>query len=98
MNAADDREMRSLHGELARELADRVKNGDEIIVPAAGEAPASTQRVKASAATLNVARAFLKDNGIEAEAPAPRKQTPVQELEDAMADAEADTEFPTFTH
>jgi hypothetical protein len=57
-HAAKSTEMGKLHDQLAKELAELIKNGETIIV--AGK----PRKIKASAAILNVARAFLKDNNV----------------------------------
>jgi hypothetical protein len=56
--AAKSKEMGALHDQLAKELRDLIKNGEEVTVRG------KTKKVKASAAILNVARAFLKDNNV----------------------------------
>ena len=58
----------SLHGQLARELTDRIKNGEKKIelVDCEGEVVEHETRFPAGANVLSVARQFLKDNHIEA--------------------------------
>lgn len=53
----------ALHGQLAKTLTDKIKNGE------------------ATAADLNVARQFLKDNGVDA---VPREASPLAELAAAL--------------
>jgi len=58
-----DKILEDLHKNLAQELLDRIKNGDE------------------KASILNVARQFLKDNGIEA---LPVQDSPLKSLIDEL--------------
>ena len=51
-----------LHTALATHLSDVIRNGEEKVTE-----DGVVVRVKPGAATLNVIRQFLKDNGIEAE-------------------------------
>lgn len=67
MSKAPTESMEELHGELARVLLDEIKH------------PAEDN--KGRAAILNVARQFLKDNGIES-LPAPK--SPLGELAAAL--------------
>jgi len=57
---ADTTKLNEMHDALADTLLDLVKNGEEVYVDGA-----SVGRRKASAAVLNVARQFLKDNHID---------------------------------
>ncbi len=53
--------MGDLHGLLARELTDQLKNGIKVINKETGE----IETVSATPATMNVIRQFLRDNNIE---------------------------------
>jgi hypothetical protein len=55
--------MDKLHAVLAEDMLERVTKGEEVVV-GKGE-DQRIERVKCSAATLNVVRQFLKDNHIE---------------------------------
>lgn len=72
MSKADNTTLDSLHGALAKVLLDEIKK--------AGPDP------KGRAAILNVARQFLKDNGIEA---LPSANKPLQDLAKALPFPEA---------
>jgi hypothetical protein len=92
--AATRTEMGSLHDELAKRLTDVIKNGEEVT---RGE---DTFKVPASAAMLNVARGFLKDNNVECDENLPTRQ--IGELSNAVNAAltkmEEDDELPEFTN
>lgn len=91
---ANKKSVSILHELLARDLKDRLENG-EVFLTKDGETVLNPEtgekvRVRPSPATLNVVRQFLKDNGIDAEA---RQGTPFGEfvktaLPFAIVDAE----------
>ncbi len=68
MSKATEDSLDSLHGQLARELTDRIKNGEKKIelIDCDGMVQEHEVRVPAGANVLSVARQFLKDNHIEA--------------------------------
>ena len=65
---ATEAALASLHGILADELADRIKNGEKKIelVDCEGTVVEHEIKLPAGANVLSVARQFLKDNHIEA--------------------------------
>lgn len=80
---ASEESLAALHTKLAEDLADAITNG-EILTDKEGTpfiVDGKPLRAKASAAILNVARQFLKDNDIKA---VPAKQTPLQRLGEAV--------------
>lgn len=68
--------MAALHEALAKDLADRLRNGEQVVTK-----DGEVVTVKPPAATLNVVRQFLKDNGIEAIA---TRGSPMQDLIDSI--------------
>lgn len=89
--AAKEKSLASLHTELATKLADLIRNGKDVTV--GGE----TRKVPVGAATLNVARAFLKDNDISCDPDNPRAVGDLAEAIDEFTHAE-DGELPKFTN
>jgi hypothetical protein len=77
MSKADDRELGSLHGVLARTLKESIEKGEQYINKD-GELAVKP----ASASLLSVARQFLKDNHIEST----RGNKDMSALEQAMED------------
>ena len=65
---ATEDKLNELHGALAQELTDRIKNGEKKIelVDCDGEVVEHEVKFPVAANTLSVARQFLKDNHIEA--------------------------------
>jgi hypothetical protein len=88
--SAPAKELNALHREMAKELIDLVKNGETVW---RGDRKV---KVRASAAILNVARGFLKDNNVECSSDAPTAE--VGTLTEAVAKFRADEEdeAPTF--
>jgi hypothetical protein len=86
--------MGTLHDELAKKLTDAIKNGETVIK--AGE----EVRVPVTAAMLNVARGFLKDNNIECDEGLATR--PIGELSKTVTEAlkkmEEDEDLPVFTN
>jgi len=68
MSKATEDALNSLHGSLATELTDRIKNGEKKIelVDCDGHVQEHEVRLPAGANVLSVARQFLKDNHVEA--------------------------------
>lgn len=82
---ATEESLAALHTKLAEDLTDAIANGEfltdkdgAVVLAADGKTPL---RAKASAAILNVARQFLKDNDIKA---VPAKNTPLDQLGEAV--------------
>ena len=59
---ASIKDLQALHALLAKDLAERIDNGENVVTKAG-----AVVTVPASPAVLNVARQLLKDNGIEVE-------------------------------
>jgi hypothetical protein len=89
--AATSKAMGALHDQLAQELCDLIKNGEEI------EMRGKKVRRKASAAVLNVARGFLKDNNVTCDEGS-RPTGPIVDLEKALDELNEDDGAPTFTN
>lgn len=89
---ASEKELGNLHGVLAQELADRIKDGEKEIVfteDDEGNVIENVVRKPAPSAILNVARQFLKDNNIEAT----RDNEQIKELVDGLPfEEEEDTQ------
>jgi hypothetical protein len=83
--AAKTPAMAKLHDQLAKELSKIIKDGETVVV--AGK----THKVKASAAILNVARAFLKDNDVTVD-DGVRPTEPVLDLAEELANVNADAD------
>lgn len=68
MNKADEKELASLHGQLAKVLKDAITDGTPVIVDGVPlmDKDGNFVKLPATPAILNVARQFLKDNKIEA--------------------------------
>jgi hypothetical protein len=68
MAKATEDKLNTLHGALAEELTDRIKNGETKLelVDCDGEVKEVEVKFPVAANTLSVARQFLKDNHIEA--------------------------------
>lgn len=62
-NKATSESMETLHGALAKVLTDAIENGTKVL-----DKDGEVVTLPATAPLLNVARQFLKDNGIEADA------------------------------
>ena len=92
--AATTKAMNDLHDSLARYLTDVIKNGETVMK--AGE----KVKVPASAAMLNAAVRFLKDNSIECDPDLASR--PVGELGKALEEFNAgqdeDEELPEFAN
>jgi hypothetical protein len=83
--------MEALHGALAKALAERIKDGDTITV--AGE----ERQVPAAASLLNVARQFLRDNGIECDSDnLPRDVANLRDIFQEMDDETGEDGLPVF--
>lgn len=84
---ASEDSLAALHTKLAEDLADVITNG-EILRDKDGAVVMGLNgpmREKASAAVLNVARQFLKDNDIKA---IPSKETPLERLGQAVGNTQ----------
>ncbi len=75
---AKESALAKLHADLANDLADRIEHGEKAVDKATGE----IVKLPASAAILNVARQFLKDNDIKT---LPNGQTPAERLGEVVA-------------
>jgi len=80
-DAATQKELNNLHATLAKELTDLIKNGETVY---RGD---KKVKVRASAAVLNVARGFLKDNNVECDSGVPTAE--IGTLSGAVADWQA---------
>jgi len=90
---ATEDKLNDLHGALAHELTDRIKNGEKKIelVDCDGEVVEHVVKLPVAANTLSVARQFLKDNHIEA---GPENK-PLGDLVDSLPfDEQEDTSGP----
>lgn len=74
--SADEKVLGAMHDKLAEVMKDILANGEETVTNQ-GE----VVRVKPKAATLNVIRQFLKDNGIDC---AKRPNSPAQSLAEQL--------------
>lgn len=93
---ASDEALELLHAALADTLSEAVKRVKTSIAPAI-EGAEPTEVPKGAASLLNVARQFLKDNGIEA---IPSPDSPMKSLVDSLPfdeDEEQSTAHP-MTH
>ena len=92
--AATNDAMGELHDALAKYLTDVIKNGETV------EKRGEKKKVPASAAMLNVARGFLKDNSIECDPD--YKSRPVGKLTEALAEynkrQEEEEDLPKFVN
>ena len=83
MSKASERELGELHGVLAKKLSTIITEGlTEVVMTEEGDTVVKNEiKTEAPASILSIARQFLKDNNIEADA---GKGTPMGDLVDSL--------------